>query len=617
MAENKNNNVVVAFFKDENAAQTAVEALKAWDEADEDVKLGAIGTIYKEGDKVKTHVPHKIGKGATVGAAVGVIAGVLTGGAALLGGVVAGGALGGITGAFLKKDVNLDKSEIERIGQQLDAGKTAVVVACDDYEVGATRDQLKSSGGDVWEYAVTKDAMKAAEDYLTRAHHVASSVHLSAEEARELAEEAYTFAYPMLENYRTMLNSAVLEDSPSYGAPFNEFHHNTQLLDASFTTVVRPNTDTLYSSAWLDLRSEPVVLSVPEVPDDRYYVLQLVDLHTHNFGYIGTRATGNGPGNYMIAGPYWMGRKREGIDEVFRSEGNFVAVIGRTAVAGSEDVSNALEIMQQYTITPLDRFLGQLSIEPSAPLTYPLYREEQAKSAGFIAYFNFLLGQLDIHPQDEDDIVSYGAIGVGRNRPFDTNSLHPEMRQVINEGVESALQKIEEKKQNLGEERNGWMLITDAFGDRERMGGRYLTRAAAAMFGLYGNDVEEAYYPGTFVDGDSETLDASQHNYVIHFAADEIPPVDAFWSLTLYKMPEQLFADNPLNRYSIGDRTPGLRYGDDGSLTIYIQAESPGAEKESNWLPANAGPFSLQMRMYLPKPEALEGPYAPPPVQKA
>jgi len=137
------------------------------------------------------------------------------------------------------------------------------------------------------------------------------------------------------------------------------------------------------------------------------------------------------------------------------------------------------------------------------------------------------------------------------------------------------------------------------------------------MLGLYGNDIEEAYYPGTNVDADGEPLDGSKHNYVITFAADEIPEVDAFWSLTLYKLPEQLFVDNALNRYSIGDRTPGLKFGDDGSLTIYIQSESPGGDKESNWLPANAGPFSLQMRMYLPKPEALEGPYAPPPVKKA
>jgi len=617
MAENKNNNVVVAFFKDEASAQSAIESLKAWDEADDDIKLGAIGTIYKEGDEVKTHVPHRIGRGATVGAAVGLIAGALTGGIGLLGGVLAGGALGGVTGAFLKQAVNLDKTEIERIGQQLDAGMTAVVVACDDYEVEGTREELKSSGGDVWEYAVAKESMKAAEDYMVRVHHITSSIQMTADEARETAEEAYIFAYPMLENYRTALDMAVLPDSPSYKGPFNKFAHNTQLLDASFTDVVRPNNDTLYSIGWVDLRSEPVVLSVPEVPDGRYYVIQMVDLYTHNFAYVGTRATGNGAGNYLIAGPYWQGKKRNGVDAVFRSEGNFVLCLGRTAVNGDDDVDAAVGIMEQFQLTPLSVFLGQPRVEPAAPLNYPVYSDAQAHSAGFISYFNFLLGQLDVGPDDEDDVVSYGGIGIGRNRPFDADCLSPEMRQVIDEGVALGQKKIQDQIGKLGDVRNGWTLTGKVFGNRERMRGRYLTRAAAAMFGLYGNDIEEAYYPGTSVDEDGEPLDASKHNYVITFASDEIPAVDAFWSLTLYKLPEQLFAENSLNRYSIGDRTPGLKFGEDGSLTIYIQSESPGEDRESNWLPANAGPFSLQLRMYLPKPAALEGPYAPPPVKKA
>lgn len=617
MAQNKNNHVVVAFFKDEEAAQSAIDALRAWDQADDDIKLGAIGTIYMEDGKVKTRIPHRIGRGATVGAAVGLIAGALTGGATILGGVLAGGALGGITGAFLKQDVALNQAEIERIGQQLDAGSVAVVVTCDDYEVDPTRQELIDTGGDVWEYAVSKEAMKAAEDYLTRAHHITSSIQLTAEEARETAEEAYIFAYPMLENYRTMLGMAVLKESPAFLAPFNEFAHYRHLAGPQDTEVVRPNNDTLYSVAWLDLRSEPVVLSVPEVPDGRYYVIQMVDLYTHNFAYIGTRTTGNGPGNYLIGGPYWQGKKREGIDKVFRSEGNFVLCLGRTAVDGPDDVPAALSFMEQFKITPLDRFLGQMAIEPSAPLSFPLYDQDQAHSAGFITYFNFLLGQVDIHPKDEDNIVSFSGIGVGRNRPFDASCLHTDMRQVIEEGVDSGYSKILAKAAQLGEQRNGWMLIGKVFGDRDRMQDRYLTRAGAAQFGLYGNDIEEAYYPSASVDADGEPLDASKHNYTIRFEAGEIPAVDAFWSLTLYKLPEQLLVENPLSRYSIGDRTSGLQYGDDGSLTVYIQAESPGADKESNWLPANAGPFSLTLRMYVPKPEALEGPYAPPPVQKA
>ena len=617
MAENKNENVVVAFFKDEAAAQNAIESLKSWDEADDDVKLGAIGTIVKDGDEIKTHVPHKIGKGLTVGAAVGIIAGALTGGIGLLGGVVAGGALGGVTGAFLKKDVNLDKSEINRIGEQLDAGMAAVVAACDDHEVAATCEQLETSGGEVWQYAVTKDAMKAAEDYIARTHYLSSAIQMTPDEARELAVEAYIFAYPMIELYRTALNQAVLDDSSTFIAPFNTLHNDTKLLDASFTSVVRPNNDTLYSFIWLDLRDEPMVISVPETPDNRYYVLQLLDMYTHNFGYIGTRKTGNGAGNYLIAGPYWQGKTPEGIDGVYRSEGNFAWCIGRTAVDGAEDLPAATAVMEQYALTPLSKFKEQPSYPPSVPLNYPLYTEQQARSAGFINYFNFLLGQVKIHPTDDNDIVSFGSIGVGRNRPFDADSLNPDMRKVIDEGVDLGYEQIVQMAQYVGEKRNGWVLTGKVFGNRKRMQDRYLTRAAAAMYGLGGNDIEEAYYPGATEDADGEPLDASKHSYAITFSADEIPAVNAFWSLTLYSLPDQLFVENPINRYSIGDRTPGLLYGDDGSLTLYIQTESPGEDKESNWLPANAGEFSLQMRMYLPKPEALEGPYAPPPIQKA
>ena len=300
----------------------------------------------------------------------------------------------------------------------------------------------------MWEYAVSKEAMKAAEDYVTRVHHVSSSIRMTADEASEVADEAYIFAYPMLENYRTMLGMAVLKDAPSYRAPFNEFYHNTELLDACFTDVVRPNNDTLYSFAWLDLRSEPLVLTVPEAPDDRYYVLQLVDLYTHNFGYVGTRATGNQSGNYLIAGPYWMGKKPAGIDEVFGSEGNFVFCLGRTAVDGSDDVAAANAVMEQFQITPLSKFLGQPSVEPAAPLNFPVYDKDEATSAGFIRYFNFLLGQLDVDPSDEDNVVSYGGIGVGRNRPFDPNSLPPEVRQVIDDGVTARYSRSRRKPAN-------------------------------------------------------------------------------------------------------------------------------------------------------------------------
>lgn len=614
--ENENQDVVVAFFAGAPAADAAIEQLKSWDKADEEVKLGNIGIISKDGDRVKTQSGRKTGTGATIGAAaVGLVAAALTGGLGLLGGVVAGGALGGAAGSFFNKSTNLPDEAIARIGEQLDSGRVAVVVACDTYEVALVREHLTASGGEVWEYAVSKAALKDAEDHLSQARANASDVQLTAVEAVQTAQDAYVFAYPMLENYRTLLQMAVLPDSPDYLGPFNQFHHKTNLLGPEFTAIVRPNNDTLYSIAWLDLRTEPLVLTVPAVLDHRYYAFQLIDLFTHNFGYVGARTTGFAGGHYLIAGPHWRGSKPDGIDQLFQSEGDLVLCLGRTAVNGAGDLPAARGLMEQYQLTPLSAFLGQPAPSPAPALNFPLYDRGLADSPCFIQYFNFLLGQLAGNTPDRATIVTYSGVGVGRNRPFDTDALTPALQQAIQEGITAGQAQIEDEAAHLGSTQNGWMLTGPIFGGRQQMQGRYLTRAAAAKLGLYGNDQEEAYYPGASTDASGNPLDASQHGYILRFAQAELPPVQGFWSISLYSLPEQLFVANPINRYSIGDRTPGLRYGEDGSLTLYIQHTSPGSDGEANWLPANAGPFSLQMRLYWPTPEALAVPYAPPAVQ--
>ena len=186
----------------------------------------------------------------------------------------------------------------------------------------------------------------------------------------------------------------------------------------------------------------------------------------------------------------------------------------------------------------------------------------------------------------------------------------------MDEGVAAALAKIEAEGANLGDRRNGWMLTEASFGTRDAMQGRYLRRAGAAALGLWGNDLEEAFYPETSIDADGEALDASKHDYVVHFAAEELPPVKSFWSLSMYNLPQQHFIHNSIDRYLLGDNTKGVVYGEDGSLTVYLQHESPGKDKESNWLPAPDGLFSLQMRCYWPEPESLDPLYVPPAVRK-
>lgn len=439
---------------------------------------------------------------------------------------------------------------------------------------------------------------------------------VSPEEAKTIAEEAYIYAYPMLEHYKTMFVSFIWEDSPAYRTPFNTLDALTVLQTPKDTAVVRPNNDTFYPAVGLDLRREPMVVTVPAITDNRYYSFQLIDMYTHNFDYIGTRTTGFDAGNYLIAGPSWDGGAPEEIDTIFQTECDFVLVLGRTQVYGEEDTEEAKAVIAGYKAQPLSAFLGEPAPPETEPINFPPYDPEKASSAEFISYFNFFLEHLEQQPSEQALFERFKKIGIAAGQPFDVESLDPEVRSAIEDGIDSALNKIEKETGELGSVENGWMLISGAFGNREAMEGKYLTRAAAAMFGIYGNDLEEAFYPATESDADGEPLDGSQHNYILHFEKDEIPQVNAFWSLTMYSLPKQLLVENELNRYKIGSATEGLQYNDDGSLDIYIQKENPGKERASNWLPAYDGRFSLQARLYWPKEEALDPLYAPPAVEK-
>ena len=441
--------------------------------------------------------------------------------------------------------------------------------------------------------------------------------NITVQEAQQIAEEAYIFAYPMLENYKMMFALAIYDKSPAYEAPFNQLKHKSILLGPEYTAIVRPNNDTFYSIVWMDLRAEPMILQVPAIQDKRYYSFQLIDLYTHNFDYIGTRATGFDAGAFMIAGATWEGEKPESVDQAIRTEGNFAAALGRTQVYGPDDVDTAIDIQKNYKAMPLSQFMGTDAPAPAEQLDFPMWNPEQAQSAGFISYFNFLLGQVQPHPSETTLLARFAKVGVASGQSFNPDDLNPEIRAAIEAGIASAMEKSEADSAKLGSHTNGWMLTSGAFGTREAMQGKYLTRAAAAYFGLWGNTLEEAFYPECSIDADGEALDTSKQNYVLHFEAHQLPPIKAFWSLSMYKLPEQLFIENPINRYVISSATKGLKYGDDGSLTVYLQHESPGAEAESNWLPAPDGPFSLQARLYWPEPEALDPLYAPPSVRKA
>jgi len=437
---------------------------------------------------------------------------------------------------------------------------------------------------------------------------------ITTQEARQLAEEAYIFAYSMLENYKTMYAQAVNENLPTFGATFNQFSHRRQLLNPEFTEVVAPNNDTLYSMAWLDLGTEPVVLSLPEFPDKRYYVFQIVDMYAFNVEYIGARTTGYQPGRYLFAGPGWHGSIPKGIDGVRRTEGRYLFLLGRTAAKGPEDLPAVNALQDQYTLTPLHAYLGQPAPEPAPTPAFPAYDPKRAASIEFINYFNFLLGQIVPGPDERPLLEKWARIGVQPGKAFDPATLAPDVRKAVAEGVAAAHEKIKAESLKVGRNINNWTLIAEGFGYRSMVGGKDLMRAAANTVGIYGNNPEEAYNFSGAKDNAGEALDASKHDYVLHFKTP--PPVQAFWSVTMYKHPEMLLVANPIKRYSIGDRTPGFAPNVDGSVSIYVQHDSPGPDKESNWLPAPNGPFVLALRIYWPEQDILHGKWQPSAIEK-
>jgi hypothetical protein len=446
----------------------------------------------------------------------------------------------------------------------------------------------------------------------------ASDAPVTPMEAEAIAEEAYIYAYPMMESYRTMYVQAIDRTAPGYLAPFNEITHMTSLLGPEFKDVVRPNNDTLYSTAWLDLRAQPMVITVPKI-GDRYFSVQLIDMFTHNFAYMGTRATKGEAGSYVVASPAWQGAKPGDTRAVFRSESEFVYCIVRIEVRGPDDVAAVNALQDEFHLTPLHVFLGRSRAPEASGITFPSYDAGKAKSAAFMDLLGFMLER--VRPSGEDELMNrFRRIGIRPGAASASLNLDPTTRRAVEAGVGRALVAIDRAAGDPSSlpgvttrAEGGWQGQVGMFGDRETMRSKYLARAAAAMFGLYGNDATEAYYPSASVDGLQTPLDGSKHDYTIRFEHERTPSVDAFWSLTMYSLPDQLMVENSIDRYSIGDRSD-LRYGADGSLTIYIQRQSPGKALESNWLPSPAGPFSLQLRMYLPKPEALDPLYLPPPI---
>lgn len=435
-------------------------------------------------------------------------------------------------------------------------------------------------------------------------------------EARAIAKDAYIYGFPLVDSYRIQHAYFVNTAGPEYKGAWNQIHSEARVYTPADKAVQTPNSDTPYSMLGLDLRAEPFVLTIAPVDPKRYFSVQFIDAYTFNFDYIGTRATGNDGGAFLIAGPNWNGLTPDGVTKVIRSETNLALAAFRTQLFGPDDIGNVKKVQQGYTITPLSAFLGQPAPAPAPAIDFvtPLTPATQKTSPEFFEVLNFVLGLSPTDPSEKDLMARFAALGIGPDGSFDADTLTPELRQAITAGMADAWSELAAFKANDLD--TGKVTSGELFGTREYLKNNTLRRMAGAVFGIYGNSREEAMYPFLGADQDGKPLTGASR-YTVRFAPNQLPPVHAFWSLTMYQLPQSLLVDNPIKRYLINSpMLANLQRDADGGLTLHIQHDNPGADNEANWLPAPQGPFVMVLRLYLPSEEALDGRWTAPTPQR-
>ena len=434
-------------------------------------------------------------------------------------------------------------------------------------------------------------------------------------EARAIAKEAYVYGFPMVDNYRIQYDYFVNTKGPQYKATWNTLVNTPRVYTPADTAIQTPNSDTPYSFVGMDLRAEPMVLTVPVIEKTRYFSIQLIDAYTFNFAYIGSRTTGNDGGVFLIAGPHWKGETPKGVTKVIRSETDFVFALYRTQLFNPGDIDNVKKVQAGYKAQTLSAFLGASAPKaaPAIDFMKPLTPEAEKSSPHYYDILNFTLQFCPTDPSEKELMVRFAKIGVGAGKNFDAEKLTPDMKQAIEGGIADAWAEFGGfmKLAEAGKVTSG-----DIFGTREYLKNNYLYRMGAAVLGIYGNSKQEAMYPFYAVDERKQKLDGAKH-YTLRFAPGQLPPVNSFWSLTMYELPASLLVANPINRYLINSpMLPQLKRDADGGMTLLIQNESPGKDKESNWLPAPKGPFAVYMRLYWPKEVAVEGKWTAPPMKQ-
>jgi hypothetical protein len=444
----------------------------------------------------------------------------------------------------------------------------------------------------------------------------ADSAVITPEEARIIAREAYVYGFPVVDNYRIQYTYFVDRDNPEFKASWNQIKNTPRVYTPEDKAVQAPNSDTPYSHAGLDLRAEPIVLTVPPMDENRYFSIQLIDAYTHNFAYIGSRATGTDGGSFIIAGPGWKGKKPEGIEAVIQSETYFVLAWYRTQLINAADLDNVKKVQSGYKVQALSKFMATPAPATPAQIDFPkpLSREKQKSSPEFFNLLNFALKFCPMHPSENELMARFAKLGIGSGGAYDAAKLSPELRNAVREGIADAWKL--DFGNALKRVKAGTLTSADAFGTREFLENDYVARWVGAKIGIYANSEEEAIYPDYYDDADGQKL-SGVNKYTVRFAPGRFPPVNAFWSLAMYELPSALLTPNPINRYLLNSpMLPGMNLDTVGGLTIYIQHKSPGKGRESNWLPAPAGPFRLQLRLYAPKAEALDGRWLRPGIKR-
>lgn len=420
-----------------------------------------------------------------------------------------------------------------------------------------------------------------------------------------IAKEVFIYGYPIVDNHHVIHQYVLDKQSKEYKAPFNQVGHNRGVATPEDTAIVSMNVDTPYSFAWLDLRTEPVVLSLPPLEPGRYVSVQLIDLYTYIVGYISPRTNGTEGGNFLVAGPGWHGAIPTGIKAVFHAPTQFILALYRTQLFDPDDIGQVRALQDQYRVQGLAEYLGA---PPPSALPFvsikPIDVRKESESLQFFTVLNAMLAYMPLIKEEAALRSRFVKIGIVPGAPF----LVPDerTRNALVEGMRQGLGAMYARAQTVKSS-------AELFGSREQLKDDYLSRAVGALLGIYGNAAEEYLGVGYQADSEHRALDG-KHKYQIKFAADALPPVGAFWSITAYNASKFLL-ENPINRYVINSpMAPTLKKDADGGFTLYLQHESPGEDRESNWLPVSQDAFNLAFRTYQPGRAIIDGTWQAPPV---